>query len=92
MTDNGAACRCCSAALPAGARFCPSCGAAVAGPRELHRDPNRAQLAGVCAGLAAHFDVDPTLIRVLYLAGTFATGFVPGLLLYIVLAILVPRG
>jgi phage shock protein C len=45
----------------------------------------------VCAGLAAHFDVDPTLVRVLYLAGTFATGFVPGLLLYIVLVIVVPR-
>jgi len=92
MTDNAVACRRCSGALPAGARFCPSCGAAVGGPRELRRDPNRAQLAGVCAGLAAYFDADPMLLRVLYLAGTFATGFVPGLLLYVVLAIIVPRG
>jgi phage shock protein PspC (stress-responsive transcriptional regulator) len=92
MTDTAGACRRCSGVLPAGARFCPACGTAVAGPRELRRDPNRAQLAGVCAGLAALFDTDPTLVRVLYLAGTFATGFVPGLLLYIVLAIVVPRG
>ncbi len=92
MTENVAACRRCSGTLPAGARFCPLCGTAVAGPRELRRDPNRAQLAGVCAGLALHFDVDPMLVRVLYLAGTFATGFLPGLLLYIVLAIIVPRG
>ncbi len=46
----------------------------------------------MCAGLALHFDTDPTLVRVIYLAGTFATGFVPGLLLYVVLAIVVPRG
>ena len=92
MSETQVACRRCSGVIPAGARFCPSCGAAVAGPRELRRDPNRSQLAGVCAGLAAHFDVDPMLMRVLYLAGTFATGFVPGLLLYIVLAIIVPRG
>jgi phage shock protein PspC (stress-responsive transcriptional regulator) len=92
MTEPQVACRRCTGTLPAGARFCPTCGAAVAGPRELRRDPNRAQLAGVCAGLARHFDTDPTLVRVLYLAGTFATGFVPGLLLYVVLAIIVPRG
>jgi len=92
MADNAGVCRRCSGALPAGGRFCPSCGSAVGGPRELRRDPNRAQLAGVCAGLALHFDTDPTLVRVIYLAGTFATGFVPGLLLYIVLAIVVPRG
>lgn len=92
MPENQVTCRRCSTALPAGARFCPSCGSAVGGPRELRRDPNRAQLAGVCAGLALHFDTDPTLVRVIYLAGAFATGFVPGLLLYIVLAIVVPRG
>jgi phage shock protein PspC (stress-responsive transcriptional regulator) len=91
MSETQVACRRCSGAIPAGARFCPSCGAAVAGPRELRRDPDRSQLAGVCAGLAAYFDADPMLLRVLYLAGTFATGFVPGLLLYIVLAIIVPR-
>ena len=91
MVESEVACRRCAATLPAAARYCPSCGAAVAGPRQLFRDPERAQLGGVCAGLAAHFEVDPTLVRVLYLAGTFATGLVPGLLLYIVLAIVVPR-
>jgi len=92
MSEAQAACRRCSTGLPVGARFCPACGAAAGGPRELRRDPNRAQLAGVCAGLALHFDTDPTLVRVLYLAGTFATGFLPGLLLYVVLTLIVPRG
>ncbi len=46
---------------------------------------------GVCAGIAEYFDVDPTLVRVVYAAATlFTTGF-PGVILYIVLAIVMPR-
>ena len=49
------------------------------------------KLAGVCAGLAEYFDLDPTLVRVAYAFLTvFSAGF-PGVLLYIVLAIVMPR-
>ena len=49
------------------------------------------KLAGVCAGLAEYFDLDPTLVRVAYASLTvFSAGF-PGVLLYIVLAIVMPR-
>jgi phage shock protein C len=48
-------------------------------------------LAGVCGGLAEYFDVDPTLIRVIYAAlSLFTVGF-PGVLLYIILMILMPN-
>lgn len=46
------------------------------------------KLFGVCAGLGEYFDVDATLIRVLFLIALF--GFGTGLLLYIVLAIAMP--
>ncbi|MCW5906860.1 MAG: PspC domain-containing protein [Chitinophagales bacterium] len=46
------------------------------------------KLFGVCGGLAEYFDVDPTLIRVAFLVALL--GFGTGLLLYIVLAIVMP--
>ncbi|HCS87231.1 MAG TPA: PspC domain-containing protein [Bacteroidales bacterium] len=47
-------------------------------------------LAGVCAGIADYFSVDPTLVRVAYAALTvFSAGF-PGILLYIIMCIIMP--
>jgi len=84
-------CQRCQRVVPDGSAFCPACGARTAGTvRRLARDRANAKLAGVCGGLATYFDVDPTLMRVIYLAATFFTGFVPGALLYIVLALVMP--
>ena len=58
--------------------------------KKLYRSSNRI-LAGVCGGIAEYFDVDPTLIRVVYLIlSLFSAGF-PGLLLYIILMIFMPN-
>ncbi|HLN64991.1 MAG TPA: PspC domain-containing protein [Symbiobacteriaceae bacterium] len=45
-------------------------------------------LAGVCGGIADYFNVDPVLVRALWLAAAFFFG--TGLLLYVILAILLP--
>ena len=48
-------------------------------------------ISGVCSGIAEYFDLDPTLVRVAYAAlSVFSAGF-PGLLLYIILAIIMPN-
>ncbi len=48
-------------------------------------------IAGVCAGLAHHFGLDVTLVRVLYvLASILSVGF-PGTLVYILLWIVIPE-
>lgn len=47
------------------------------------------KIAGVCGGLAEYFDVDPLLVRVLFLAAFF--GFGSGLMIYLILWILAPR-
>ncbi len=58
--------------------------------KKLYRSSNRI-LAGVCGGIAEYFDVDPTLIRVVYVfLSLFSVGF-PGLLLYIILMVLIPN-
>ena len=58
--------------------------------KKLYRSSDRI-VAGVCGGIAEYFDLDPTLIRVLYVfLSLFSVGF-PGLLLYIILMILIPN-
>ena len=58
--------------------------------KKLKRSANK-MLAGVCAGLAEYWDIDPTLVRVVYAAlSVFSAGF-PGVLLYIIMALLMPQ-
>ncbi|MBM6402807.1 PspC domain-containing protein [Phycicoccus sp. CSK15P-2] len=53
-----------------------------------HRDTDRRWFGGVCAGIAARFDVDPLLIRAAAVVLTFAGGL--GIPLYLVLWLLLP--
>ena len=46
------------------------------------------KLFGVCSGLAEYFDMDPTIMRVIFLFAFLAFG--SGLLLYLILAIVLP--
>ena len=57
--------------------------------KRLYRAREGKVLAGVCAGLAKYFDVDPTLVRLLWVIFTFMGG--AGLLAYIICAIIVPQ-
>lgn len=47
------------------------------------------KLFGVCSGIANYFDMDPTIVRVLFLIALL--GFGTGLLLYIIMAIVMPE-
>ena len=58
--------------------------------KKLVRSANKV-LAGVCGGIAEYFEVDPTVIRIAYAALTvFSAGF-PGVLLYIIMLLLMPK-
>ena len=46
------------------------------------------KLFGVCSGLAEYFDIDPTIVRVIFAFSAIAIG--TGILLYIILAIVMP--
>jgi phage shock protein PspC (stress-responsive transcriptional regulator) len=54
----------------------------------LYRCRHDKRLAGVSSGLAEYFDIDVSLVRVLWVLSIFFGGI--GILLYIVLAIIVP--
>lgn len=47
------------------------------------------KLFGVCSGLANYFDVDPTLVRALFIIAVLMAG--TGVLAYIILALIMPN-
>jgi len=58
--------------------------------KKLTRSTNKV-LGGVCGGIANYFDVDPTLVRILYVALSFFSAAFPGILLYIIMLLLMPE-
>lgn len=57
--------------------------------RKLYRTREDRKIAGVCGGLGEYFDIDPTIIRLLWLALLFAAG--SGVLAYIVAWVIIPE-
>lgn len=58
--------------------------------KKLMRSTNKV-IAGVLGGLAEFFGIDPTLVRICFVAlSIFSAGF-PGLLLYIIMLLLMPE-
>jgi phage shock protein C len=95
-------CTSCQREIAAGSKFCYSCGAkqsetpasapppAYAAPKKFVRSTNDRKVAGVCAGVADYFDMDPTLIRILWALATLIPG--PNVIAYIVIWIAAPEG
>jgi phage shock protein C len=56
--------------------------------KRLQRSRTEKMIAGVCGGLAEYFDVDPTIVRILWVIVTLLGG--AGIILYIVLWVIMP--
>ena len=73
--------------------FCCQCGVAMAAPtrrrKKLMRSRSDEKIAGVCGGFAEYFDMDSTLMRLLWLALVLVGGW--GLLAYIIAWIVMPE-
>ena len=59
------------------------------GSKRLYRPRDGRVVAGVCAGLAAYFRVDPTLVRLAFALVTVFGGI--GILLYLCAWIVIPE-
>ena len=59
--------------------------------KKLYLSVRDKKLAGVCGGIGDYFDVDPTVIRLLWIVLTVLTGIVPGVIAYIIAAIVIPK-
>ena len=58
--------------------------------KKLYRSQDDRMVAGVCGGLGDYFDIDPTLMRLIFVFGALVTG--SGLFwVYVIMMILVPE-
>jgi len=58
--------------------------------KTLTRSKSNRMIAGVCAGLADYLNIDPTVIRLLFVLGIFLAG--PGVAIaYLIMAIVTPE-
>ncbi len=90
----------CQKEVADGSKFCYNCGnkltadaaapapAAVRPVKRLMRSSRDKKIGGVCAGLADYFDLDPTIVRVVWSLALLCAG--TGFLVYVILWIVLP--
>ncbi len=59
--------------------------------KKLYRSEKDKMISGVLRGMGEYFDTDPTILRVAFLVFLILTGVFPGVILYIIAAIIIPR-
>ena len=59
--------------------------------KRLKRSSSDRMIAGVCGGLAEYFEVDPTLVRVIYVIVSIFSAAFPGILLYLIFWAIIPQ-
>jgi len=56
--------------------------------KKLYRSKDESMIWGICGGLAKHFDLDPTIVRVIAVLTLLLGG--GGILVYVILRFLIP--
>ncbi|MFV0483804.1 MAG: PspC domain-containing protein [Bacteroidales bacterium] len=57
--------------------------------KRFYRKSSDKKIGGVCSGLADYFDIDPTIIRIIF--AVLAIGYGIGILLYLLVWIIAPE-
>ena len=88
-------CTNCGGEIADSSNFCSSCGGRQrqrASYKQLTLSAVDKKLAGVCGGLAEYLDVDPTIVRLIWVAlSVVPGGFVGGALAYVLAWIIIPK-
>jgi phage shock protein PspC (stress-responsive transcriptional regulator) len=59
------------------------------GFHRMYRDTEHRVIGGVCSGMGAYWDIDPVIIRILFIVVTLAGGI--GALVYLILYVVIPE-
>ncbi len=57
-------------------------------PKKLYKSSTNKMISGVCGGIAEYINLDPTIVRLLWVVFCFMGG--AGILAYIIAAIIMP--
>lgn len=59
--------------------------------KRIYRSIGERKIAGICGGFGDLFEIDPVLVRLLWIVATCLTGVVPGILVYLAAWLIVPE-
>jgi phage shock protein C len=59
--------------------------------KRLYRSSHNRVFLGVCGGMGEYFNTDPVIIRVIAVIITVLTGFLPGIIAYVIIALVIPQ-
>jgi len=59
------------------------------GYHRMYRDPDNRVIGGVCSGMGAYWNIDPVIVRIIFIALLFAGGI--GAMVYLILYIVLPE-
>ncbi|CCQ96852.1 Phage shock protein C, PspC [[Clostridium] ultunense Esp] len=59
--------------------------------KRLVRSQTDRMLSGLLGGIAEYLNVDPTVVRLLYVFLTIFTGIFPGIIAYVIALLVVPK-
>ena len=59
--------------------------------KRLYRFKKNKVFAGICGGVGEYFNIDPALIRLIWVLVVIFTGFFPGFIAYIIAIFVVPE-
>ncbi len=58
--------------------------------KRIYRREDQKMIGGICAGIADMFNIDPTIVRLVAVFLTVTTGFMPGIVVYLIGWIIIP--
>ena len=58
-------------------------------PKKLFRSKQNKMISGVCAGIAEYANLDPNVVRIIFIVGSLMTGLGPGIIAYVAIILLV---
>ena len=61
------------------------------GKKKLYRSKKNRLLTGTLGGVGELMGIDPTIVRVVWLVATPILGFVPGVLIYVIASVIIPK-
>jgi phage shock protein C len=88
-------CSRCDRAISDASNFCNFCGSRQRSSsfrKRLSRSTRDSKIAGVCGGIAEYLDIDPTLVRVIWVAlSVVPGGIIGGGLAYLLAWLIIPK-